>query len=1465
VASNEITFKVKVEKDGNLKVLASDAEKAAKGTDKLSGSTDNLSKSQNKNNAVEKSLYQSGLSTAKGFSKQASAISGGLVPAYAVLAANIFAITAAFNALKQAAQVQKLEEGFTVLANTAGRTATLMAENIRDITGGAISMADALRASATAFSAGFTMKEMEGLTQVARGASIALGRDLGDSLDRLVRGVAKLEPEILDELGIFIKIDDAARKYAASLDVSATSLTEAQRRQAFLNEALEQGSRKFAAVMQVEVNPFNNLAAAALNLKDAFLGMVNSGIAPFIQLLSQSWLAMVGVAVMFANTIGTQMLPFLFKMAEGQRENASAAKAAAETEQKELDKTIKKLEEKARAQDSAAKGKYGKIKGRIGTKDEQEGDVAAGIKSLTASLNRRNKVIEASEKKKGAVLRAGYKEERDEIERTLQKLKELQAARQGKGGAAENLINLTATAEANDQLADSMDKVNEKGGWAGLKEARAQTKKFKEGLDETNTKTKGFSKLTEKVFGKKAGLWLAKFFKGASFGVRMFGVALINAIPLIGQIIFAIGLLIQVVGRWLGESTEMKDSLGNFNKVVDSMPEKFEQLEKVMKNANSAAEAYGETTAGTAEHMNKMAEKGTAMRAEYKVLAGVVAETTETFTEFAVALNSGNLTTADRVRMRWIQAVTWIKSAWSTLTDFLLAPFRKLADVLSGLGINIGDLLLGDQDAMVATTTIDAYVNAQSKLLHNAKDLETGATLAKSLGLDISAAKLASMSLEELQEKIRTVATEQFNTAAANLGNATAQERNAAGAKALTDNLKKQDDTMVKLNGTADGSMVAFGKMGENFKKFYTDASSSDKFANMAEDTTKLLEGFREISKNDELFANFKKNEGSWLEAFFKKPWEKVTWEDIEKKFEDIQAKAKKIAEANKLAKEQTEKWNKELGKAKAELKAMEAAFDFEKMVGTMNIHGKLQETVLEREERIAAHKKKALEVETKSAKIKKDIMERELDIRIIEVEILRAKAGLDTDEHTHLTNKLTLLQDIKRLSGETLAIETATNKQAIRTASLGKTISANKSAVAGTKTGSMSSRISSFNKIGSNADALGSRDDYIDRMTEDRLDQGQKTTITDQVGFGEDYDEKLKDAKLGDLKNKLEGMRGVSELLGESLRKLGPEGELAATVMEGSFVMADAMITFTDSWSNANDKMGQGAAIAGLVASTIATTASIMAAASQSRIAGIDAEIEAEKKRDGKSKASQQKIKALEKKKEQEKRKAFEQNKKMQMAMTVVSTAAAIMQVMSDATAGPTWMKIALAVMMGAMGAAQLAIIAGTSYQGGGSAAGGGVSGISVGGDRRKSTDVSKSKSGAGELAYFRGDQGIGGPENFRGAFYGRKHRAYGGNAGYVVGEQGPELFMPDRPGTIVPSDDAGSVGGAASNVTFNIHAIDAVGVEDVLVEQQGNIINMLRQVANEHGEEFFENIDDTAYTTPVVAGDYNYGSRRR
>ena len=41
----------------------------------------------------------------------------------------------------------------------------------------------------------------------------------------------------------------------------------------------------------------------------------------------------------------------------------------------------------------------------------------------------------------------------------------------------------------------------------------------------------------------------------------------------------------------------------------------------------------------------------------------------------------------------------------------------------------------------------------------------------------------------------------------------------------------------------------------------------------------------------------------------------------------------------------------------------------------------------------------------------------------------------------------------------------------------------------------------------------------------------------------------------------------------------------------------------------------------------------------------------------------------------------------------------------------------------------------------------------------------------------------------------------------------------------------------------------MDAAGVEDVLTNQRGNIIRMIREAANENGERFLETIDTQAY----------------
>ena len=215
MAGNEIIFSVKVQKDGSLKVVAKDAEKAAKGTDKLAQSTDRTTKARNRYSKGEKGVAQMGMNSTKAFSKMNQTMMGssGLVGAYATLAANVFALTAAFGLLQRTAAAEQLAEGLAYTGTVAGRNLPYIADRLREITGEAVSTQEAMSAVALATSSGFSSDQIAKLGNVAKGASLALGRDMTDSLNRLIRGAAKLEPELLDELGIMVRLDDAARDY----------------------------------------------------------------------------------------------------------------------------------------------------------------------------------------------------------------------------------------------------------------------------------------------------------------------------------------------------------------------------------------------------------------------------------------------------------------------------------------------------------------------------------------------------------------------------------------------------------------------------------------------------------------------------------------------------------------------------------------------------------------------------------------------------------------------------------------------------------------------------------------------------------------------------------------------------------------------------------------------------------------------------------------------------------------------------------------------------------------------------------------------------------------------------------------------------------------------------------------------------------------------------------------------------
>lgn len=238
--------------------------------------------------------------SARDFSNQAQGL-GGLVRIYATWAANIFAVSAAFNALREAENTTTMIKSMNQLSAVSGVAMGSLAKQFADASGGAISLREAMEATTKAISSGMSQAQFKQLGEVANKASKALGVNMSDAVSRLTRGITKLEPELIDELGIFAKVGKASEDYAKSVGKSVNSLTDFEKRQAYANAVLEEGARKFGDI-DIQANPYDQLAASLKNLSQEVLSGINSVLGPLIRLMSSSPTAL-GLAVAGLATI----------------------------------------------------------------------------------------------------------------------------------------------------------------------------------------------------------------------------------------------------------------------------------------------------------------------------------------------------------------------------------------------------------------------------------------------------------------------------------------------------------------------------------------------------------------------------------------------------------------------------------------------------------------------------------------------------------------------------------------------------------------------------------------------------------------------------------------------------------------------------------------------------------------------------------------------------------------------------------------------------------------------------------------------------------------------------------------------------------------------------------------------------------------------------------------------------------
>ena len=304
-----------------------------------------------------------GVSASKQFSAQAQGL-GGFVAAYAGAAANVFALQQAFAALQRATQFETVIRGTRALAAEMGASGDTILASVKEITKGQIAVEEAAQNVNIALSAGFNTKQIEALSEISLKASRALGRNLTDAMQRVVRGTAKLEPELLDEIGIFTRIDPAVERYASKLNVAASSLTQFERRQAFVNEVIDEGQKKFSAIDTSVGGNQASLEAFIVQLQELAIGfgqLIATGLTPLLDFLSEgnrATLVFLGILTMvfgkLGSIIGASIAGMISKLQSFADKLADTAKLS-----------------KANLKDLS--GAYGTAQGQLGTTTDSKG------------------------------------------------------------------------------------------------------------------------------------------------------------------------------------------------------------------------------------------------------------------------------------------------------------------------------------------------------------------------------------------------------------------------------------------------------------------------------------------------------------------------------------------------------------------------------------------------------------------------------------------------------------------------------------------------------------------------------------------------------------------------------------------------------------------------------------------------------------------------------------------------------------------------------------------------------------------------------------------------------------------------------------------------------------------------------------------------------------------------------------
>jgi hypothetical protein len=201
---------------------------------------------------------------------------------------NLIAVVLARAMITRAKDLETVAAGFDHLAASIGDVSGELIQKLRGATRGTVSDFRLMQTANSAVLLGVaqTGDELAEMAELARRLGKAVGRDAVAAFQDLATGIGRQSRLILDNLGLQVRVQEAYEDYANILNKTVDELTDAEKKQGFLNAAMDQARLKVARlgpdVLGV-AEAWGVLEAAVINAFDAFSkGFVGGDIATAI-------------------------------------------------------------------------------------------------------------------------------------------------------------------------------------------------------------------------------------------------------------------------------------------------------------------------------------------------------------------------------------------------------------------------------------------------------------------------------------------------------------------------------------------------------------------------------------------------------------------------------------------------------------------------------------------------------------------------------------------------------------------------------------------------------------------------------------------------------------------------------------------------------------------------------------------------------------------------------------------------------------------------------------------------------------------------------------------------------------------------------------------------------------------------------------------------------------------------------